>query len=160
MDVYNDSLLLFWRTLNNNEVRYLIIGGLAVRFHGFKRGTKDVDIWIDFSDKNIANLNNVMESLGGVGLKDTEINPSAGWFQVVLSNGEVIKIFADLKGADIPFDESLNISPVAEIEGIPVPFLHINQLLANKKAVFRPKDQIDVIELEKIKEERRKMGLD
>ena len=160
MDVYNDSLLLFWRTLNNNEVRYLIIGGLAVRFHGFKRGTKDVDIWIDFSDKNIANLNNVMESLGGVGLKDTEINPSAGWFQVVLSNGEVIKIFADLKGADIPFDESLKISPVAEVEGIMVPFLHINQLLANKKAVFRPKDQIDVIELEKIKEERRKMGLD
>jgi hypothetical protein len=41
-----------------------------------------------------------------------------------------------------------------------VPFLHINQLLANKKAGSRPKDQIDIIELEKIKEERRQMGLD
>jgi hypothetical protein len=41
-----------------------------------------------------------------------------------------------------------------------MPFLHINQLLANKRAVSRSKDQLDVIELEKIKEERRKMGLD
>lgn len=32
-----------------------------------------------------------------------------------------------------------------------VPFLHINHLLANKKAVYRSKDQIDVMKLEKIK---------
>jgi hypothetical protein len=42
-----------------------------------------------------------------------------------------------------------------------VPFLHLNNLLANKKAVGRPKDQLDVIELEKIKsylEEKQKKG--
>ena len=39
---------------------------------------------------------------------------------------------------------------VAEIDGVQVPFLHINQLIANKKAVNRPKDQLDVIELERI----------
>lgn len=32
-----------------------------------------------------------------------------------------------------------------------IPFLHINQLIENKKAVNRPKDQLDVIELEKIR---------
>jgi hypothetical protein len=41
-----------------------------------------------------------------------------------------------------------------------VPFLHINQLLANTKGVFRSKDQLGVWELEKIKAERIKMGLD
>jgi len=40
---------------------------------------------------------------------------------------------------------------IADLDGILVPFLHINQLIANKKAVNRPKDQIDVLELEKIK---------
>ena len=45
----------------------------------------------------------------------------------------------------------------AEIENIKVPFLHINHLLANKKAVNRPKDQIDVIELEKLKKLREDM---
>jgi hypothetical protein len=32
-----------------------------------------------------------------------------------------------------------------------VPFLHINHLIANKVAVNRPKDQLDVMYLEKIK---------
>jgi hypothetical protein len=39
----------------------------------------------------------------------------------------------------------------ANLEGVIVPFLHINHLIANKKKVNRPKDQIDVIYLEKIK---------
>lgn len=40
---------------------------------------------------------------------------------------------------------------IAEIDDIKVPFLHINHLIANKKAVNRPKDQMDVIYLDKIK---------
>ena len=40
---------------------------------------------------------------------------------------------------------------IAEIDGVQVPFLYINQLIANKKAVDRPKDQLDVLELERIK---------
>jgi hypothetical protein len=35
-----------------------------------------------------------------------------------------------------------------------IPFLHINHLLDNKKAVDRPKDRLDVFYLEKIKELR------
>jgi hypothetical protein len=49
---------------------------------------------------------------------------------------------------------------VAEIEEVKIPFLHINQLIANKRAINRPKDQIDVLELEKIKQVRKEMGLD
>ncbi len=56
-----------------------------------------------------------------------------------------------LKGVDISFDECLARAPIAEIEGVMVPFLHINHLIQNKKVVNRPKDQIDVAELEKIK---------
>ena len=40
-----------------------------------------------------------------------------------------------------------------------IPFLHINHLIANKKAVNRPKDQLDVIYLEKIKQIRAEEGL-
>lgn len=43
---------------------------------------------------------------------------------------------------------------MAEIDKVKVPFLNINQLIDNKKAINRPKDQIDVIELEKIKKIR------
>ncbi len=48
------------------------------------------------------------------------------------------------------FDECLEIASIADIDGVHVPFLHINQLVANKRAVNRPKDQIDVLALEQI----------
>ena len=43
---------------------------------------------------------------------------------------------------------------VADLEGVEVPFLHISHLIENKKIVNRPKDQVDVIELEKIRKLR------
>jgi hypothetical protein len=43
---------------------------------------------------------------------------------------------------------------LADLEGVEVPFLHINHLIENKKIVNRPKDQVDVIELEKIRKIR------
>lgn len=52
---------------------------------------------------------------------------------------------------DKTFDECSEAARVADLDGTRVTFLHINDLLANKKAVARPKDQLDVIELEKIK---------
>ncbi|MEQ1800167.1 MAG: hypothetical protein ABL872_19580, partial [Lacibacter sp.] len=83
-----------------------------------------------------------------------------GWTDFQLNNGIRMDFMTSLKGVDLSFSECFKLAPIAEIEGIMVPFLHINQLLENKRAVFRPKDQIDIIELEKIKEERKKMGLD
>jgi hypothetical protein len=50
------------------------------------------------------------------------------------------------------FDECLEMAALGEIDRVMVRFLHINHLIASKKAANRPKDQIDVIYLEKIKE--------
>jgi hypothetical protein len=49
---------------------------------------------------------------------------------------------------------------IGEIENTKVYFIHINQLVVNKKAVNRPKDQLDVVQLEKIIQLRKEMGLD
>jgi hypothetical protein len=58
------------------------------------------------------------------------------------------------------FDECMNMATIAEINHIKVPFIHINQLIANKKAVNRPKDQLDIAQLEKIVQLRQETGLD
>ena len=44
MDVFNDELLRFWNTLNTTNVRYIMVGGLAIRFHGYNRNTDDLDL--------------------------------------------------------------------------------------------------------------------
>ena len=86
-------------------------------------------------------------------LKDMQFIP--GWTDFHLNNGLRLDILMEMKGLeDYSFDECLQIASVADIDGVQVPFLHINQLIANKKVINRPKDQIDVMALEKIRQLR------
>jgi hypothetical protein len=68
-----------------------------------------------------------------------------------LNNGVRLDIQTALKGVDATFEECLKMAPLFDIEEIKFPFLHLNHLIANKVAVNLPKDQIDVIYLQKIK---------
>jgi predicted nucleotidyltransferase len=53
--VLNQDFKEFIQSLNDNGVRYLVIGGYAVAFHGHPRYTKDIDIWIipEMNDCNV-----------------------------------------------------------------------------------------------------------
>jgi hypothetical protein len=94
-----------------------------------------------------------------INLEDFQFLP--GWTDFYIGTGIRLDILIDMKGLEnYSFDECLNLASIASIENIQVPFLHINQLIANKKAVNRSKDQVDVIELEKIIQLRKEMGLD
>jgi hypothetical protein len=42
----NKDFREFIELLNENEVRYLVVGGYAVAFHGHPRYTKVIDLWI------------------------------------------------------------------------------------------------------------------
>lgn len=69
----------------------------------------------------------------------------AGWTGFRLNNGLKLDIMVGMKGLEeYTFDECLQIATIADIK---IPFLHINQLIANKKAVNRSKDKMDVAEL-------------
>jgi predicted nucleotidyltransferase len=74
-----------------------------------------------------------------------------GWTDFHLMNGLRLDILVSMEGLEgYTFQECLDMASIADIDGVKIPFLHINQLIANKKAVNRPKDQVDVIELERI----------
>jgi len=78
-----------------------------------------------------------------------------GWTDFHLNNDLRLDILIDMKGLErYTFEECLNMASVADIENVSVPFLHINQLIANKKVVDRPKDKIDVSVLEQIRKLR------
>jgi hypothetical protein len=74
-----------------------------------------------------------------------------GWVEFPLANGFNLDIQTSLKGVENSFEECLQIAPRFTIDDVTIHFLHINQLIANKKAVMRPKDKMDVVELERIK---------
>lgn len=161
MDVFDEEIVRFWNSLQENNVQYIMVGGFAINLNGYQRYTGDMDIWIKDSKENRLNLGKAMALLGydENGWIDIEFIP--GWTDFYLMNGMKLDILIDMKGLEgYTFDECLEVATIAEIENATVPFLHINHLIANKKAVNRPKDQIDVIELEKIVLLRKEMGLD
>lgn len=51
------------RALNEAQVRYLIVGGIAVNAHGFVRLTVDVDLVIGLERENIVRGLNALESI-------------------------------------------------------------------------------------------------
>lgn len=50
--------------LNKHRVRYLVVGGLAVAFHGHPRYTKDIDIWIEATPTNAKRLIQALTEFG------------------------------------------------------------------------------------------------
>ncbi len=153
MDILDDELLRFWRALNTHEVNYIMVGGFATRFHGFNRNTEDIDLWLEDTPQNRRNLRNALKNLDYgdfPSIETMEFVP--GWTSFYLSGSIELDIMTEMKGLEsYTFTECFSMASTAELDDIVVPFLHINQLIANKKAVNRPKDQIDVLELERIK---------
>lgn len=161
MDIFDEDLISFWNSLAESEVLYIMVGGFAVNMHGYLRSTQDVDIWIKDEPDNRIKLGNAMKIFGYESLNWKEMQFVPGWTNFYIGNGLVLDILISMKGLEgYSFDQCLQMATIAEIENVKVPFLHINQLIANKKAVNRSKDQIDVMELEKIKLLRKEMGLD
>lgn len=82
-----------------------------------------------------------------------------GWVDFYIGNGIVLDILINMKGLEkYSFIDCLAASSLAKITHLQIPFLHINHLIENKKAVNSPKDKIDIIELEKIIATRKDMG--
>lgn len=61
--VLNPDFKEFIQSLNDNGVRYLVVGGYAVALHGHPRYTKDLDVWLEMGPENAANLVRALEQL-------------------------------------------------------------------------------------------------
>ena len=153
MDILDEDLLKFWTGLNKYHVQYIMVGGFAVNLYGYSRATNDVDLWLNDTKGNRINLGKAFEEIGYGEISFENIQFVPGWTNFHIGSGIQLDIMTSMKGLeDLSFDECLQMATVAEIMGVKVPFLHINHLITNKKIVNRPKDQTDVIELEKIRQ--------
>ncbi len=152
MDVFNEELILFWTALNEQQVKYIMVGGFATNINGYQRVTDDVDIWIEDTAENRQRLR---AAFAAYGMGDFEpllrIEFIPGWTYFHLNNGMRLDVMTCVKGLeDLSYDECYDMAIRAEIHNIIIPFLHLNHLIAAKKAANRPKDQLDVLYLEKI----------
>ena len=55
--------LELFQQLHNQNIRYMICGGLAVNIYGIPRMTADIDILLDFEEVNVSKFENSMKLL-------------------------------------------------------------------------------------------------
>ncbi|KHJ37801.1 hypothetical protein PBAC_19610 [Pedobacter glucosidilyticus] len=156
MDIYDETFLDFWKSANKFNLRFIMIGGVATNLHGYFRTTADIDLWIEDTPDNRKSLYHVFKDIGMGDLKSLlTIEFVPGWTDFYLRNGIRLDIMTSVKGLEkYTFDEAYQLASIADIMKTQVPFLHINHLIQAKKAVNRPKDQIDISALEQIKKLR------
>jgi hypothetical protein len=156
MDIYED-ILNFFDTLNQNQVKYILIGGFAVNLHGYSRAIGDIDIWLHDTTGNRANF---IDALDDLNIDEAEafadISLDHGSCCILLDNGFHADIIAMPKGMEaVGFSACYNAAEKPVISGLTIPFLHFNHLIESKKAAGRLKDLLDIEELEKIRQQKK-----
>lgn len=137
----------FLRLLNERRVRYVVAGGFAVAAHGTPRYTKDLDVWVEVSPENAGRLLLALDDfgMGSLGLSSADFEER----DVVLQLGyepNRIDILTGLTGVE--FGEAYPRRVLVQLAGLQVPFLAREDLIANKRALGRPRDLADIADLQ------------
>ena len=140
----------FVECLNSNGVEYLIVGALAVSWHGYPRYSADIDFFISASEENAARLLLAIQQFGfgSLGLTVEDFTAPA---RVIQLGHEPNRIDLMTSISGVSFDDAWQTRVPGELDGILVPFIGRDALLRNKEASGRGKDRIDVEELRKQK---------
>lgn len=137
-----DDFKEFIELLNDNNVRYLIVGGYAVGFHSRPKFTNDIDIWVDNSASNAIKIFEVLKDFGFEHLdisQDDLTNPDT-----VIQLG-IAPIRIDLiTGLAIDFDLAYKHKSIGQYFGIDANFISRDHLIQTKKHAGRKKDLNDI----------------
>ena len=159
MDLLHPEFVSFIKCAKKNNLRYLLIGGYAVNFHGYNRNTQDLDVWIAPTAENKKAFIDTMLCMN--------YSPS----EVAIFNNEdfTLPFKADIGTVDadidimthvhhlINFDEAENEKNIFFIDqDLSMNFISYNFLIQTKLKAARPKDLWDIEQLEKIRKNKNK----
>jgi hypothetical protein len=137
----------FIELLNAHEVRYLVVGGYAVAYHGYPRYTKDIDIWLWIHPENAKRIVKVLKDFGfeSLGLQPDDFLENDTIIQLGYAPNR-IDLILGLPGVD--FEECYAKRIVEKLDGVEVCFIDLENLKNSKKASGRLQDLADVENLE------------
>jgi predicted nucleotidyltransferase len=138
-----------WKLLNERRVDYVVIGAAAFPTHGYARATLDLDLFIRASPEN---ARQTLDALTAFGYDTRDLS-----LQDLLTKKVLIREYS-LETDVHPFVKGVTFDHVwgnrvsGAINGVPVSFPSLDDLIQMKKAAGRPKDQEDIKALLKIKQ--------
>ncbi len=135
--------------LLEENVRFLLVGAYAVAVHGFPRATKDIDFFVWATPENAANLMRALTKFGTPlhDISEADLSSEGVVFQIGNSPRR-IDIITNISG--VKFEQAYANKTIISIEGIEVPVISLEDLIANKRASARTQDLADVEKLESV----------
>ncbi|MDO9129926.1 MAG: hypothetical protein Q7U34_08670 [Anaerolineales bacterium] len=133
----------FLKLLNEKSVRYLLIGGYAVGYHGYPRATNDMDIWIAVHPDNAQRIVDVLKEFG---FDLPELTPDLFLKEnkIVRMGNPPMRLEISTGISGVEFEESYASRIVDTLDGVEVNIIDLPHLKANKKAAGRLKDLADL----------------
>ena len=154
MDILNPEFLLFLKCAQENNLRYMVIGGYAVNYYGYNRNTDDMDIWIAPTNENKKNF---IKTLLCMNYSEEEVKPLnhedfINGFMGVISAGETPIDVLTIVHRAIQFDDAEKEQERFEIEpGIFMKIVPYEFLKDMKLRSRREKDTWDIARLEELR---------
>ena len=133
----------FLKLLNSHRVKYLLVGGYAVGYHGYPRATGDMDLWVAIRQNNAEKLVVVLREFG--------LNAPQLSADIFLQENQIIRmgvppmrieLLTTISGVD--FDSCYSERIVDVIDNVEVNIINLRHLKQNKQASGRHKDLDDL----------------
>lgn len=157
MNIFFEQHLEIIKALLIHKVDFLLIGGYAVIFHGYKRSTGDMDLWLKPSNENKIKFIEALQEA------EFDENDLAALDSLNFENHLVFSIGNEPEKIDfitrinqVEFEEANQNKIITEWEGLSIPVINLRELILSKINTGRKKDEADIEELQKINASKKK----
>lgn len=157
MNIFLDAHRTLLRKLIEAGVDFILIGEYSVIYHGYKRTTGDMDIWLKPDNENKAKLVKALES---VGFSREDLSPLN---EIDLTKHIVFSIWDDPEKVDfitiinlVDYQTADKQKILGDMDGLQVPVLHLNDLILSKMNTGRLQDKADIEKLQEIQSTKKK----
>ena len=146
----NQDFRDLFKTFNEHGVKYLVVGAYAVIYYAEPRYTKELDIWIEVSEKNAEKVWGALAAFGAP-LEDIGLEDFTN-FDLIYQIGVApnrIDIMMDVPGVD--FSSAWEKRIESSYGGESINIIGIDDLIKAKQTVNRDQDKLDLKILEQAK---------
>ncbi|MDI6752244.1 MAG: hypothetical protein QME07_05225 [bacterium] len=144
-----EDLLSVCQRLNEEEAKYLLIGGFAMNYYGLTRTTEDIDLLIDPSADNISKIKISLSFLPDNAINEIALDDVSKYEVVRVADEIVIDLLK--KACEITYEEA-DIE-YFEFKGVRIPIADLSTMIKTKQSI-REKDKQDLLFLMTILEEK------
>jgi len=148
-DDYRDMIVC----LQREGVEFMLVGGYAVGLHGWPRTTFDIDFWVLATPTNAAAVVRALKAFGAplMDLTEADFHKPGMVFQIG-TEPQRIDILSAVSG--IAYEDAVMRAVPMQVDGLAIKVISLDDLIANKRASGRPKDIVDAMTLEKLKDKK------